>query len=43
MARKGERFKKYSSEMKQQIIKLYLDEHLSKGTIASLLLLLKAK
>ncbi|MEJ5257225.1 MAG: transposase [Fervidobacterium sp.] len=37
MAKKGQKFKKYSTELKQEVIRLYLEEHLPKNTIASLL------
>ena len=37
MARKGQKFRKYSSEIKQEVVRLYLEEHLPKRTIASLL------
>ncbi|MFN4201296.1 MAG: transposase [Fervidobacterium gondwanense] len=37
MAKKGQKFKKYSAELKQEVIRLYLEEHLPKRTIASLL------
>lgn len=37
MAKKGQKFKKYPSELKQEVIRLYLEEHLPKRTIASLL------
>ena len=37
LAKKGQRFKKYSFKLKQEVIRLYFDEHLPKRTIASLL------
>jgi len=37
LAKKGQKFKKYPPELKQEVIRLYLEEHLSKKKIASLL------
>lgn len=37
MAKKGQKFRKYSSKMKQEVIRLHMDEKLPKKTIASLL------
>ena len=37
MAKKGQKFKKYPSEIKYQVVKLFIEENLPKKTIASLL------
>ncbi|SHH26560.1 transposase, partial [Thermosipho atlanticus] len=37
MAKKGQKFKKYSSKLKEEVIRLYFEEQLPKRTIASLL------
>ncbi|WP_277600366.1 hypothetical protein [Thermosipho globiformans] len=37
MAKKGQKFRRYPLDIKQEVIKLYTDEKLPKKTIASLL------
>jgi transposase-like protein len=37
LAKKGQKFRKYSSKLKQEIIRIHMDEKLPKKTIASLL------
>ncbi|MBT1247015.1 MULTISPECIES: transposase [unclassified Thermosipho (in: thermotogales)] len=37
MAKKGQKFKKYSPKLKEEVIRLYFEEQLPKRTIASLL------
>ncbi|ONN26456.1 hypothetical protein XJ44_08280 [Thermosipho affectus] len=37
MAKKGQKFKNYSSKLKEEVIRLYFEEQLPKRTIASLL------
>ncbi|MGQ9856518.1 MAG: hypothetical protein ACUVQF_07255 [Fervidobacterium sp.] len=39
MAKKRQKFKKYRCELEKEVIRLYLDEHLPKKGIASLLVL----
>ncbi|WP_143611690.1 transposase, partial [Thermosipho melanesiensis] len=37
LTKKGQKFKKYPSELKYQVVKLFIEENLPKKTIASLL------